>query len=43
MHDPLFSVQDKFVIVTGGLGQIGSEVVKALIDRGARVAVFGRT
>ncbi len=42
MHDPLFSVQDKIVVVTGGLGQIGSEVVKALLDRNARVAVFGR-
>ncbi len=42
MHDPLFSVQDKIVIVTGGLGQIGSEVAKALLDRGARVAIFGR-
>lgn len=42
MHDPLFSVQDRIVIVTGGLGQIGSEVVKALLDRDARVAVFGR-
>ncbi len=42
MHDSLFSVQDKVVIVTGGLGQIGSEVVKALLERGARVAVFGR-
>ncbi len=42
MYDSLFSVQDKIVIVTGGLGQIGSEVVKALLERGARVAVFGR-
>jgi NAD(P)-dependent dehydrogenase (short-subunit alcohol dehydrogenase family) len=42
MRDSLFSVQDKIVIVTGGLGQIGSEVVKALLERGARVAVFGR-
>jgi len=43
MNDPLFSVEDKVVVVTGGLGQIGSEMVKALHDRGARVAVCGRS
>ena len=42
MDDPLFSVRDKVVIVTGGLGQIGSELVKALHERGAHVAIFGR-
>lgn len=42
MQDPLFSVQDRIVVVTGGLGQIGSEMVKALHDRSARVAVFSR-
>jgi NAD(P)-dependent dehydrogenase (short-subunit alcohol dehydrogenase family) len=43
MNDPLFSVENKVVIVTGGLGQIGSEMVKSLHERGARVAVFGRS
>lgn len=42
MNDPLFSVQEKIVVVTGGLGQIGAEMVKALHERGARVAVFAR-
>lgn len=42
MDDPLFSVRDRVVIVTGGLGQIGSEMAKALHARGARVAIFGR-
>jgi NAD(P)-dependent dehydrogenase (short-subunit alcohol dehydrogenase family) len=42
MNDPLFSVQEKIVVVTGGLGQIGAEMVKALHRRGARVAVFAR-
>ena len=42
MNDPLFSVEGKIVIVTGGLGQIGAEMVKALHERGARVAVFAR-
>jgi NAD(P)-dependent dehydrogenase (short-subunit alcohol dehydrogenase family) len=41
--DPLFSVEDKVVVVTGGLGQIGAEIVKSLHGRGARVAVFGRS
>jgi NAD(P)-dependent dehydrogenase (short-subunit alcohol dehydrogenase family) len=36
-------VQDKVVIVTGGLGQIGAEFVKALHERGAKVAIFGRS
>jgi NAD(P)-dependent dehydrogenase (short-subunit alcohol dehydrogenase family) len=41
--DPLFSVEDKVVVVTGGLGQIGVEFVTALYERGAKVAVFGRS
>jgi NAD(P)-dependent dehydrogenase (short-subunit alcohol dehydrogenase family) len=41
--DPLFNVEDKVVVVTGGLGQIGAEIVKSLHGRGARVAVFGRS
>jgi NAD(P)-dependent dehydrogenase (short-subunit alcohol dehydrogenase family) len=42
MDDALFSVRDKVVIVTGGLGQIGSEVAASLHQRGARVAVWSR-
>lgn len=41
-HDPLFDIHDRTVIVTGGLGQIGSALVRAMHDRGARVAIFGR-
>lgn len=40
--DPLFSVRDKVVVVTGGFGQIGAEFVRALHARGARVAVTSR-
>lgn len=42
MEDRLFSVRDKICVVTGGLGQLGAEYVKAFFQRGARVAVFGR-
>jgi NAD(P)-dependent dehydrogenase (short-subunit alcohol dehydrogenase family) len=38
--DDLFSLQDRAAIVTGGAGQIGSEIVRGLEQRGARVAVF---
>jgi NAD(P)-dependent dehydrogenase (short-subunit alcohol dehydrogenase family) len=39
-HDPLFSLTGKDVVVTGGLGQIGASLTRALIARGARVAVL---
>lgn len=42
-RDKLFCVADKICIVTGGLGQLGSEFAKELLGRGARVAVWGRT
>ena len=40
--DPLFSVEGKVCIVTGGLGQLGAQFSSALLERGARVAVFAR-
>ena len=40
MPDELFSVSDKVVVITGGLGQLGRQFGVALADRGARVAVF---
>ncbi|MBW5932167.1 SDR family oxidoreductase [Klebsiella grimontii] len=40
MEDTLFSVKDKVIIVTGGLGQLGAQYVKALHDRGAKVAAL---
>lgn len=42
MADPLFSVADKVVAVSGGLGQIGAEFVRAFHERGARVVVLAR-
>ena len=42
MTDRLFSVRDKVVVVTGGLGQIGAEFVREFHMRGAQVAVLAR-
>ena len=39
MSDPLFDVKDRVVIVTGGLGQLGRQYTRTLVERGARVAV----
>ena len=36
----LFDVQDKVVVVTGGLGQLGRQFTQALLERGAKVAIF---
>lgn len=43
MMDQLFSVENKVIIVTGGLGQLGAQYVRALHERGAKVAVFAGT
>lgn len=40
--DPLFSVQDKLCIVTGGIGQLGTQYTKTLLARRAKVAVWAR-
>jgi NAD(P)-dependent dehydrogenase (short-subunit alcohol dehydrogenase family) len=36
----LFSLDGRTAVVTGGAGQVGSEIVRGLEERGARVAVF---
>jgi NAD(P)-dependent dehydrogenase (short-subunit alcohol dehydrogenase family) len=40
MTDNLFSVQDKVIIVTGGLGQLGRQYALTLAARGAKVVVL---
>jgi NAD(P)-dependent dehydrogenase (short-subunit alcohol dehydrogenase family) len=42
MKPNLFSVQDKIIIITGGLGQLGRQFSKVLEDNGAKVVVFDK-
>jgi len=42
LSDGLFSVRDRVVIVTGGLGRLGRQFTRALLEQGARVAVLDR-
>lgn len=37
-----FSVKDRVAIVTGGLGQLGTQFSKSLAEAGAKVAIFSR-
>jgi NAD(P)-dependent dehydrogenase (short-subunit alcohol dehydrogenase family) len=39
-EDPLFSMRDRVVVVTGGSGRLGSSFCKSLLSRGARVVAF---
>lgn len=38
--DDLFSVRDRTIVLTGGLGQLGRQFSISLADRGARVAII---
>jgi NAD(P)-dependent dehydrogenase (short-subunit alcohol dehydrogenase family) len=38
--DPLFDLEGRVAVVTGGLGQLGSVYASGLAERGMRVAVF---
>jgi NAD(P)-dependent dehydrogenase (short-subunit alcohol dehydrogenase family) len=40
VSDPLFDLEGRVVVVTGGLGQLGSAYAAALAGRGARVAIL---
>ena len=39
-QDPLFSVEGRAVVVTGGAGRLGAQFARTLLARGAKVAVF---
>lgn len=41
MHDP-FSVEGRIAVVTGGLGQLGTQFSSSLAQAGAKVAIFSR-
>jgi NAD(P)-dependent dehydrogenase (short-subunit alcohol dehydrogenase family) len=38
--DPLFDLSGRVAVVTGGMGQLGTEYASALGERGMRVAIF---
>ncbi|MBN1850752.1 MAG: SDR family oxidoreductase [Deltaproteobacteria bacterium] len=40
MTNDLFNVKDKVVVITGGMGQLGRQFSSALLESGAKVAVF---
>lgn len=40
MNHKMFDLTDKTIIVTGGMGQLGVQFTKALVNSGARVAVL---
>jgi len=40
MTDPLFDVRERVIVVTGGLGQLGEQFTRTLLERGARVALL---
>ncbi len=42
-YEGLFDLEDKVVLVVGGTGGIGSEIARAAVAFGARVAVSGRS
>ena len=40
MTSPLFDIRGQVVVVTGGLGQLGRQFTRTLLEAGARVAIF---
>src|SRR5262249_35495540 len=40
VRDPLFDLEGRVAVVTGGMGQLGAEYVAGLAERGVRVAIF---
>ena len=42
VSDPLFDLEGRVAVVTGGMGQLGAELSVALAERGMRVAILDR-
>lgn len=42
MQDELFGLEGKVVVITGALGQLGADVTREILARGARVAAVSR-
>ena len=42
MQDKLFDMTGKVTVVTGGAGNLGKAMTRALLEYGANVAVLGR-
>jgi NAD(P)-dependent dehydrogenase (short-subunit alcohol dehydrogenase family) len=40
MTTDIFDIQDRVVVITGGMGQLGSQFARSLMSRGARIALF---
>ena len=40
MSDPLFSVEEQLIVITGGLGQLGRHFATELAARGARIGLL---
>src|SRR6218665_3820937 len=38
----MFSVEGRVAVVTGGLGQLGTQFTKTLAEAGAKVAIYSR-
>ena len=38
----IFSVEGRVAVVTGGLGQLGTQFTRSLAEAGAKVAIFSR-
>ena len=40
MSDDIFSLDGRAAVVTGGVGQLGAEIARGLVARGAKVGIF---
>jgi NAD(P)-dependent dehydrogenase (short-subunit alcohol dehydrogenase family) len=40
VSDDVFALDDRVAVVTGGAGQLGAEIVRGLVSRGAKVGIF---